>query len=198
MIQAFNSFSHWRIVKNKCFLTPCKEFAAKNPDFVAKFAKATLAQDQRYQINSTQFRENSDNLDKIASVTGAKIDDIKVLLTGDSSPVANEQAALLGGSVSKAIDDTAAFLFALVGLGCANFIPILFKTAAQTHPRTAGEGIAYVSRISYFGFLIGPVAIGIFASEYGLSFAFISIACCAILIAKLANFVLSSGSEDVS
>jgi predicted MFS family arabinose efflux permease len=85
--------------------------------------------------------------------------------------------------------------FALVGLGCANFIPILFKAAARTHPRAAGEGIAYVSRISYFGFLIEPVVIGMLASEYGLSFAFILIACCSILIAKLAKFVLSSGYE---
>jgi taurine transport system substrate-binding protein len=87
-----------------------KEFAAKNPDFVAKFAKVSLAQDQRYQTNPAQFREDGDNLDKIARVTGAKIEDIKVLLAGDSFPVTSEQAALLSDAVSKAIADTAAFL----------------------------------------------------------------------------------------
>lgn len=87
-----------------------KAFAEKNPEFLSKFAQVSLAQYQQYQANPAQFSANQSNLDKIAKVTGAKTEDIKSLLGGDSYPVTANQAQLLASAVSKAIADTALFL----------------------------------------------------------------------------------------
>lgn len=84
--------------------------------------------------------------------------------------------------------------FAGVGLGCANLIPILFKAAANADHRAAGEAIAYVSRIGYLGFLLGPVLIGFLASQLGLLLALATVGVCALLIALLAKWVLPSNN----
>jgi MFS family permease len=80
--------------------------------------------------------------------------------------------------------------FAGVGLGCANLIPILFKAAANADYRHPGEAIAYVSRIGYLGFLLGPVWIGFLASQFGLLLGLATVGLCALLIALLAKRIL--------
>jgi predicted membrane-bound spermidine synthase len=71
-------------------------------------------------------------------------------------------------------------------------IPILFKAAANADHRAAGEAIAYVSRIGYLGFLLGPVLIGCLASQLGLLLALATVGFCGLLIAVMAKSVLSS------
>jgi MFS family permease len=61
--------------------------------------------------------------------------------------------------------------FALVGLGMANLIPILFGTAARSHPDHPGSGIAAVATTGYLGFIAGPPAIGWLADYIGLTSA---------------------------
>lgn len=77
--------------------------------------------------------------------------------------------------------------FFLTGLGVANLIPILFKMAALKTNKNAGEGIAYVSRIAYLGFFIGPVAMGYLAAEFELSFALKTIALSIFIITLTAH-----------
>jgi hypothetical protein len=50
--------------------------------------------------------------------------------------------------------------FIVVGLGISNLVPILFGAAGGP-----GPGIAAVTTVGYFGFLIGPPLIG-FVSEF--------------------------------
>ena len=90
--------------------TTRKEFADKNPEFLKQFVKVSLSYYQQYQANPEQFKNNSENITKIAKVTGAKPEDIKNLLGGDTYPVTEAQAQLLNSSVTKAIADTATFL----------------------------------------------------------------------------------------
>jgi taurine transport system substrate-binding protein len=87
-----------------------KAFAEKNPEFLTKFSQVSLAHYQQYQADPVRFIASQSNLDKIAKVTGAKTDDIKSLLGGDTYPLATNQEQLLSGAVSKAIADTALFL----------------------------------------------------------------------------------------
>lgn len=60
------------------------------------------------------------------------------------------------------------FGFALVGLGVANLIPIIFSNAGKMTGLPPGTGIAFVSISGYSGFLFGPVIIGSWAQHSGL------------------------------
>lgn len=87
-----------------------KDFADKNPDFVAKFARVTLDAYAAYRGNPKAWVGNSDNLDKVVRITGAKKEDIAGLLEGNVFPLAKEQAALLSKPTVKALSDTSNFL----------------------------------------------------------------------------------------
>ncbi|MGC0329812.1 putative MFS family arabinose efflux permease [Streptomyces sp. SAI-170] len=54
--------------------------------------------------------------------------------------------------------------YALLGLGMAAVIPVVFAHAAAQRPDTPGPAIAAVSAIGYVGFLAGPPLIGALAS----------------------------------
>lgn len=87
-----------------------KAFASENGDFLKQFSQIALSKISAFKANPQAFAEDSANLDKIARVTGAQAEDIKVLLAGDHFPDSTEQTQLLNGPVAKAIADTAAFL----------------------------------------------------------------------------------------
>jgi MFS family permease len=55
--------------------------------------------------------------------------------------------------------------FIVVGLGISNLVPILFGAAGRDPVLGPGPGIAAVTTVGYFGFLIGPPLIG-FVSEF--------------------------------
>jgi MFS family permease len=74
--------------------------------------------------------------------------------------------------------------FALVGLGAANVVPVIFGAAARLPGMSAGGGLATAATVGYTGFLLGPVAIGWVAAQSniaaalgGLSVAGLVIAC---------------------
>lgn len=87
-----------------------KDFAEKNPDFVAKFARVTLDAYAKYRANPKTWLANAENLDKVVRITGAKKEDIPALLEGNVYPLAKEQQTLLGTSTAKALAATSAFL----------------------------------------------------------------------------------------
>lgn len=60
------------------------------------------------------------------------------------------------------------FGFALIGLGVANLVPIIFSNAGKMAGLAPGIGITVVSICGYSGFLFGPVIIGNWAQFYGL------------------------------
>lgn len=87
-----------------------KPFADKNQAFLRQFTKVSVTAYEAFRANPEAYIGNAANLQKIARVTGAKPEDVKVLLSGDRFPTAVEQRQLLAGPVAKAFGDTAAFL----------------------------------------------------------------------------------------
>ncbi|WP_157271905.1 MFS transporter [Azohydromonas aeria] len=59
--------------------------------------------------------------------------------------------------------------FALVGLGLANVIPVLFAAASRVPGVPAAHGIAAVSSLGYLGFMAGPPVIGFIAQHRSLT-----------------------------
>jgi MFS family permease len=59
--------------------------------------------------------------------------------------------------------------FALVGLGIANVIPVLFSAAARVPGVPPGRAIAAVATTGSLGFLAGPPLIGVVAEAFGLA-----------------------------
>jgi len=58
---------------------------------------------------------------------------------------------------------------ALVGLGIANIIPVLFSAAARVPGVPPGQALAAVATTGYLGFLAGPPLIGVVAETAGLA-----------------------------
>ncbi|APW37981.1 MFS transporter [Rhodoferax koreense] len=61
--------------------------------------------------------------------------------------------------------------FALVGVGLANVVPVLFSAAAQVPGVSAAQGIASVASMGYLGFMCGPPLIGFIAHASSLTAA---------------------------
>lgn len=87
-----------------------KDFAEKNPDFLAQFAKVTTDETARYNADPKAYVADSKNLEKIARLTGSKPEEIGVLLAGNIYPNLQEQAALLQKPFADAVSKTAEFL----------------------------------------------------------------------------------------
>lgn len=62
--------------------------------------------------------------------------------------------------------------FVLIGLGCANIVPVFFRRAGRQKLMPAGLAIAAISTTAYAGILLGPAAIGFIADAASLKFAF--------------------------
>lgn len=92
-----------------------------------------------------------------------------ILAKFNESAVLNTGILLSGlGMGFSVISDTptgAIISFALIGLGLANVIPVLFKRASKIKAISPGTGIATVTTLGYAGFLCGPPLIG-FMSDY--------------------------------
>lgn len=80
--------------------------------------------------------------------------------------------------------------FALVGLGFANVVPVLFSTAAKVDANPA-HGIAVVASLGYLGMMAGPPLIGIIAEYSSLTVGLVSVVVFAAVLAAAAPRVLS-------
>jgi len=65
---------------------------------------------------------------------------------------------------------TACLGFALVGLGLANIVPVVFSAAGRS-TRVPAVGISMAATVGYVGLLVGPPLIGFGASLVGLRLA---------------------------
>jgi MFS family permease len=79
--------------------------------------------------------------------------------------------------------------FVLIGLGCANIVPVLFRRAASQKSMPPGLAVASITTTAYAGMLAGPAAIGFIAKASSLHAAFwimagllVSVPLCAKLI----------------
>lgn len=94
-------------------------------------------------------------------------------------------AALLIGHPAAALAG-----FALVGLGIANVVPVLFACASRVPGISPAHGIAGVASLGYLGFLLGPPMIGTVAQVATLPVALGLVALFAAALAMLACRVL--------
>jgi len=80
--------------------------------------------------------------------------------------------------------------FALVGLGFANVVPVLFSTAAKLDANPA-HGIAVVASVGYLGMMAGPPLIGVIAEHSSLTAGMLSVAVFAAVLSAAAPRALS-------
>jgi fucose permease len=78
--------------------------------------------------------------------------------------------------------------FALIGLGFANIVPVLFSAAGRVGA-TPAAGIAVVTMIAYGGLLVGPPLIGGLAEWIGLP--------AALSVVALLGLVVAAGARAV-
>jgi taurine transport system substrate-binding protein len=89
-----------------------KDFADKNPALVAAFAQVTGAAYAGFLKDPKAWLADKANIDKVANLTGAKPEDVPVVLDGYVFPTLADQVspALLGGDTVKAIVAASNFL----------------------------------------------------------------------------------------
>jgi fucose permease len=80
--------------------------------------------------------------------------------------------------------------FALMGLGLANMMPVMFAAAMRIKGVHAAEGLAHVAGVAYIGLLLGPVMIGGIAQVTNLQIGLSVVALCAALVAVIGPRVL--------
>jgi MFS family permease len=101
-------------------------------------------------------------------------------------------AALLIGQPVAAIAG-----FALLGIGIATMVPVVFRAAAEVEGVEPGVGIAAVSTMGYFGFLIAPPVIGGLAELTSLPLALGVLVLLSLAMAALAPRVRTAPGSAV-
>jgi predicted MFS family arabinose efflux permease len=102
--------------------------------------------------------------------------------------------AAVGMALALAVPQPAAALagFALVGLGFANVVPVLFSAAGQLPRIAPAHGIAAVSSVGYFGLMAGPPLIGFVAEARSLSAGLLVVIAFAVVVAALSRRALAA------
>ena len=101
--------------------------------------------------------------DRIVAALGRK----RVMITGGLIAMAGIALTLVPGVIWPAL-----LGFALICLGCANLVPVLFSLAAQSRDMAPGMAVAAVTTTGYAGILLGPALIGFAADATSLAVAF--------------------------
>jgi MFS family permease len=101
----------------------------------------------------------------------------------------------LGGAIASRTFPAALIGFGLVGMGLANTVPVLFRSAGKEHD--AGGAIAAVSTLGYLGFLAGPPMIGVLSEALGLPSALLAVVAFGVMIALGARIALCGRESEV-
>ena len=104
----------------------------------------------------------------------------------------------LGMVLALAVPHPAAALagFALVGLGFANIVPVLFSAAGQLPGITPAHGIAAVSSVGYAGMMTGPPLIGFIAEGRSLAAGLLVVVLFAAAVAAFAHRAMRSAETS--
>jgi len=124
--------------------------------------------------------------DTLVSCLGAR-----AVLRGSGSVA----AAGLGGALLISHPLAGIVGCALVGLGIANIIPVLFSAAPRAAKAEPGTALAAVATIGYGGFLSGPPLIGITGEAVGLPVALGLVSAACALVALLAGYVFGGRGQ---
>ncbi len=79
--------------------------------------------------------------------------------------------------------------FAIVGIGAANLVPVLFTLAGRLPGISPAYGVAGVATPGYAGLLVGPPLIGFVAEHASLGAGFLLLALCGAVLAAAGYFV---------
>lgn len=107
--------------------------------------------------------------DRVVAALGRK----RVMILGGLIAMAGIALTLLPGMLWPALVG-----FALIGLGCANLVPVIFSLAAASRDMPPGMAVAAVTTTGYAGILLGPALIGFAADATSLAIAFGALALC--------------------
>lgn len=79
--------------------------------------------------------------------------------------------------------------YALVGIGCANIVPVMFSLAGRQSRMPESVAIPAVTTMGYAGVLLGPAAIGFIAQQWSLPAAFLMAAAALALVAVIGSLL---------
>jgi MFS family permease len=83
--------------------------------------------------------------------------------------------------------------FALIGLGAANVVPLLFGAASRIPGMSAGAGVAAVATLGYGGLLLAPPVLGWIATQSSVMMALGMLSLSGLVIALSAGVVKRHG-----
>jgi MFS family permease len=81
----------------------------------------------------------------------------------------------------------AALGFGLVGVGCANVVPVVFSAASRVPGMSSNLAIAAVTTMGYAGFMAAPPVLGFVADGFGLAISLVVVALMGAAIALVAT-----------
>lgn len=79
--------------------------------------------------------------------------------------------------------------YALVGIGCANIVPVMFSLAGRQTRMPESVAIPAVTTMGYAGVLLGPAAIGFIAQQWSLPTAFLMAAAALAVVAVIGSML---------
>ena len=79
--------------------------------------------------------------------------------------------------------------FALNGLGFSVMVPELFRIGGNVKGVESSQGVAFIAGTGYFGFLLGPVILGLLAEKYQLTTSFWTLLTCTFAILLLTTVI---------
>ncbi|MEX5745264.1 MFS transporter [Massilia sp. X63] len=79
--------------------------------------------------------------------------------------------------------------FALIGIGAANVVPLLFGAAARIPGMSAGAGVAAVATLGYGGLLLAPPVLGYIAAQASIMVALGVLSLSGLVIAMSAGVI---------
>jgi hypothetical protein len=88
---------------------------------------------------------------------------------------------------------TACVGFALVGIGLANIVPVIFSAAGRS-TATPAIGVSMAATAGYAGFLVGPPLIGLGAGFVGLRLALGVLVAAALIVCMFGGRAVSHAS----
>ena len=123
----------------------------------------------------------------------SKYGPIKLIIAGGLIAGIGLSSGLIVGGIGGVI-----FGWLAAGIGISTVIPMLFSQAGEIAKNrfagqiAASEGVAMVSGIAYFGFLVGPPTLGFLGDVIGLRWAMMVPAALALLMALSSRTILGS------
>jgi hypothetical protein len=77
--------------------------------------------------------------------------------------------------------------FALVGIGCANIVPVLFSAAGRQREMPEALAVPAITTLGYAGILAGPAVIGLVAQQSSLAVGLLVVAVLLVGVAASAR-----------